>query len=350
MGKYKIPSIEYSTYLGNQLCEYFKNKNLKEAIYYNTEFFKPKNFVYRIYDINRNNNPDVKFRDVYNEFKKYRTYYKKIWNGEDLTGKTIFVFKYLCGWGDYIIFCRYIHLLEEMAAKVIVEVEGNLFDLYKYSFPKSEVIPEKPYEQDIQYDYTCHHEHFLNFLKNTDSFPYSEGYLKASPQLIEEYKPIFNTDKFKVGIYHEGKSDNDDRHIRIKKMFPIFENKQCQFYTLNSDKSKDYTKEVHDRYNIIELQPYIKNAHDTAALMMNMDLVISVDSFPPNLSGALGIKTYMLLHDDAGWRWFDNYYTTPWYNSMRLFRRTPYTTIEDQINEVATILKQDCLEYYANKS
>lgn len=347
MGKYKKPSLEYSSHLGDRLCHYFANKNLEKALWYNNRFFEPDNFIYIIKkDLYKTTMSELKII-----FKKYKNYYKKLWRGEDLTDKTVFVFGYFCGLGDYIIFSRYLRILEKMAKKLIIEVDDNLTSLYRYNFPNSKIILKQPFERtDLEYDYTCHHEHLLNMQKDLNTFPYPEGYLDADPKLVEKFKPLFNTDKLKVGIFHENNVDEDERHIRINKMFPIFKNQQCQFYTLNSDKSKPCAKEIHERFNMIELQPYINDTHDTAALMKNMDLIISTDSFPPNLSGALGIKTYMLLHECAGWRWFNDYYTTPWFNSIKLLRRTPYTTIENQINEMARILEQECAEYYSKKS
>ena len=348
--KYKIPSHEYSEHLGDQLCYYFSQKNLEKGLYYNNAFFDPKNYVYRMHTLYSMNNPNVTFEDVYKRFSKYRKYYKKLWRGEDLTGKTIFMFKYICGSGDCIIFSRYIRLLEKMAKKVIIEVSGDFVDFFKYNFPDCEIVLESFEAQDIEYDYTCHLEHCLNMQKDLETFPYPEGYLKAEPRLIEKYAPIFNTNKFKVGIFHEGKLDDDDRCIRITKMFPIFENDQCQFYALNSDKSKAYAKEVHGWFNIIELQPYIMNVNDTAALMEHMDLIVTTDSFPPNLAGALGKKTYMLLHDKPGWRWFDEFYKTAWYDSVRIVRRTPYMTLEDQVEEMARLLQLECIDFYSKRN
>ena len=343
MKKFKKPSIEYSDFMGDSICHYLSHKNLKKGLYYNNLFFIPENYIYTM----KSHYPDFHTETIGKSFERYKKYYKKLWRGEDLTNKTIFIFSYLCGHGDYILFCRYIPILEKMAGKVIIEVEDNLISLYRYNFPNCKVIMSNDCEHDIEYDYTYHHEYFLNFQKDLDHFPYPEGYLKADPKLIKKHSALFNTNKFKVGIYHEGKSDTDERAIRITKMFPIFDNRQCQFYALNADKAGPYAKQVHEECNIIELQPHINNAHDTAAMMKNMDLIISTDSFVPNLSGALGIKTYMLLHEKPGWRWFDEFYKTDWYDSVKILRRSPYMNVEAQIDEMARLLNKECEEFYA---
>jgi ADP-heptose:LPS heptosyltransferase len=59
----------------------------------------------------------------------------------------------------------------------------------------------------------------------------------------------------------------------------------------------------------------------TAGIMRSLDLVISVDSMPAHLAGALGVPTWLLLHADPDWRWMRVREHSPWYPSMRLFRQ-----------------------------
>ena len=61
---------------------------------------------------------------------------------------------------------------------------------------------------------------------------------------------------------------------------------------------------------------------DTAAIMKNLDLVISADSAVPHLAGALGVPVWVPLRFAPDWRWFLDREDTPWYSSMRLFRQS----------------------------
>jgi ADP-heptose:LPS heptosyltransferase len=74
---------------------------------------------------------------------------------------------------------------------------------------------------------------------------------------------------------------------------------------------------------------------DTAALMMNLDAVISVDSAPLHLAGALGRRTFALLSRGADWRYHLDTNTTPWYPTMRLFRQSEVGQWSDVVARVA---------------
>ena len=66
----------------------------------------------------------------------------------------------------------------------------------------------------------------------------------------------------------------------------------------------------------------IKNFEDTAAILKNMDLLISIDSSPVHMAGALGVKTYMILPYTNEWRWFVDDEKSIWYDSVSIFRQT----------------------------
>ena len=72
---------------------------------------------------------------------------------------------------------------------------------------------------------------------------------------------------------------------------------------------------------LIDLAPKISDYADTAAFLKNIDLLLTIDSSIANLAGAMGIKTFLLLPFDSEWRWFNNDYSTPWYDSVRIFKQ-----------------------------
>jgi ADP-heptose:LPS heptosyltransferase len=72
---------------------------------------------------------------------------------------------------------------------------------------------------------------------------------------------------------------------------------------------------------LIDLTSYISDFADTAALMMNLDAVVTIDSAAAHLAGALGVRTYTLLPHVADWRWGREKEQSDWYPTMRLFRQ-----------------------------
>jgi hypothetical protein len=82
--------------------------------------------------------------------------------------------------------------------------------------------------------------------------------------------------------------------------------------------------EVSDRFVVTDLGDRLEDFLDTAAVMMNLDLVISADSSPAHLAGALGVPVWMPLPFISDWRWMTDRDDSPWYPTMRIFRQRRY--------------------------
>lgn len=81
------------------------------------------------------------------------------------------------------------------------------------------------------------------------------------------------------------------------------------------------TLNLFEKYNIVDCKKYINDFYDTAAILKNMDLVITIDSSIVHLAGALGVKTYLMLPASTEWRWFQDNESTLWYNSVKVFKQ-----------------------------
>ena len=69
-----------------------------------------------------------------------------------------------------------------------------------------------------------------------------------------------------------------------------------------------------------------------------MDVVVTVDTSVAHLAGALGVNTFLLLPYASDWRWFEDTKTTPWYQSVRIFKQTDHISWEEPINNVINLL------------
>jgi hypothetical protein len=78
----------------------------------------------------------------------------------------------------------------------------------------------------------------------------------------------------------------------------------------------------------------------TARVMKALDLVVTVDSMPAHLAGALGVPVWTLLHADPDWRWMQGREDSPWYPSMRLFRQARPGAWEGVVGRVAAALAE----------
>jgi ADP-heptose:LPS heptosyltransferase len=86
--------------------------------------------------------------------------------------------------------------------------------------------------------------------------------------------------------------------------------------------------------------PQWRDIGEEAALMRGLDLMISIDSLPAHLAGALGVPVWMLLHKQADWRWMEERDDSPWYPTMRLFRQQRLGDWQPVIAAVASELAQ----------
>jgi hypothetical protein len=90
----------------------------------------------------------------------------------------------------------------------------------------------------------------------------------------------------------------------------------------------------------IDVLPLPANLVDSAAVMMSLDLVITVDSMPAHLAGALGRPVWVLLAHVPDWRWMLGRDDTPWYPTMRLFRQTSPGDWSGVIQRVVAALEE----------
>ena len=109
--------------------------------------------------------------------------------------------------------------------------------------------------------------------------------------------------------------------MKLADFAPLFELSTIQFYSLDITKKDDDTIKLFEKYDIFDCKPYIDNFSDTASILKNLDLVITIDSSIAHLSGALGVKTFLLLPNNPEWRWFNDDISTPWYDSVRIFKQ-----------------------------
>lgn len=264
--------------------------------------------------------------------------YKNHWDGREHKDQTLLVY-YYAGFGDHIMFSRYFPLLKNYFKKVKVWLPPNVKAILENNFPEIEFVDTS----NVEYDYSASIME-LHFLLNLDfgNIPSPEGYLTPDTKLSEKYqREFFSTHKSKIGLFWQGNPNVfANRSIKLKELEPIFLNKDKDF--------KFYSFEKEDKENQIDNYPQITNLgktfnnfSDTAAAIANIDVLITIDSAIAHLAGALGIKTYLMLPYSSEWRWFDDTETTPWYNSIKIFKQEkPYCwgdVVEKITNEIKNI-------------
>jgi len=238
------------------------------------------------------------------------------WNGARIPGQTLLV-RSEQGFGDVLHFMRYVPLVRERsgAARVIVqcppEHERLLVETGGWN---AEIVAHAPPAFDQQVPLLS-----LPFtLGVMEPLPMPRAYLHANPALRREWQErLAPRAARRVGIAWAGNPlhDTDDlRSIALEKLAPLFRIEAVSFYSLQIGEN------IVPR-PLIDLTAAIADFADTAALLAELDLVISVDTAVAHLAGAMGRPVWTLLPFVPDWRWGLGREDTPWYPTMRLFRQ-----------------------------
>ncbi len=268
--------------------------------------------------------------------------------GDDLKNKRILVFAEQ-GLGDAIQFVRYLPMLKEKGCYIIFECGKEMHELLS-GFEGIDEIVERIIneEPDIQYDFSIPLLSLpLYFKTDLSNIPSGTRYLKADEELRKKWAQIINDkDKIKIGIVWAGSpSHSNDRHrsVRLQNFMQMFSIEGTHFYSMQKGfpviQAKDY------QLLLTDLDEQIKSFADTAAIIENLDLVITVDTSVAHLAGALGKETWLLLPFYPDWRWLLNEEKSPWYPSIKLYRQP---AIFDW-NSVFKILKNDLENFVLEK-
>ena len=250
-----------------------------------------------------------------------RIFYKPKWDGSLLKDKKILIISEQ-GFGDNIQFSRYIPLVKDKGAYIILECKKELRKLFKDSFDIDKFVEkESSIVPDVDFDFYIHLMD-LPRIFNTDlhNIPNKTPYLKANSKLVEKFGRKISNDNFKIGIAWAGNpnQDNDNNRSTTFNRFKIL--KEIPEINLLSLQKGEASHQLDDT-GIFDLSKDINDFADTAAIIENLDLVISVDTSVAHLSGALGKPTWILLSFIPDWRWLLGRNDNPWYPSMKLFRQ-----------------------------
>ncbi len=240
------------------------------------------------------------------------------WQGEDLDGKTILVHAEQ-GIGDTIQFARFIPALAARGARVVAYVQPDLASLVATVAGVAEVVPAgtepPPYDYYVAVMSLPYH---LGTVPATipAAVPYLAAPADAARSLASLLPP--DSDDIRVGLVWAGRAiHSNDRHrsCRLQDLLPVLEAPGVSFFSLQKDPRPEDDAHLS---RVTDLAPYLTDFGVTAAVMDRLDLVVSVDSAPAHLAGALGRPVWLILPYRAEWRWALAAETSPWYPTMRI--------------------------------
>jgi tetratricopeptide (TPR) repeat protein len=254
-----------------------------------------------------------------------RQFRAPLWLGDTrLCGKTILLHAEQ-GFGDTIQFIRYAPLIARGGAKVICEVQGELRSLLS-QFDGIEVFAEG--EPLPAFDVHCPLLSLpLACGTRLETTPAPVAYLAASAECLDRWRDRVPRDRRSVGFVWSGSSShrNDaNRSIPLSKLAALLKDAPVRCFSLQNELRKEDREILAELPELVHFGSELREFADTAAVISQLDLVISVDTAVAHLAGALGKPVIILLPYAADFRWMRDRDYTPWYPTARLFRQPAF--------------------------
>ncbi|HEX3503014.1 MAG TPA: tetratricopeptide repeat protein [Xanthobacteraceae bacterium] len=260
-----------------------------------------------------------------------RNFREPLWLGEEaVAGKTMLLHAEQ-GFGDTLQFVRYVPLLAQRGAKIILEVQPQLKALLSHISGASLVLARG--ETLPPFDRHCPLMSLpLAFRTDRDTIPANVPYIATDPVRVAHWaaRLSHSTGKPKIGLVWAGEArkHNPDanaidarRSMTLAHFAPLRELTGVQFVSLQ--KGAPATQALHppDGLSLLDPTSELVGFEDTAGLIATLDLVISVDTAVAHLAGALGKPVWILSRFDGCWRWLDGREDSPWYPTAHLFHQ-----------------------------
>ena len=262
-----------------------------------------------------------------------------LWDGSPLNGHTILLHAEQ-GFGDAIQFIRYIPLVAGCGGNIILECHPQLVALFKSIKGVKSVVPfgEQLPSCEYQAPFLTLPRIFGTTLENIPACPH---FLVPSEQLVKWQQRTFFYSGAKVGIVWAGSTihRNDGfRSLSLTLLSSFAESSNINIFSLQMGDARQHLKLSPLAERVIDLTDQIHDFVDTAALIEQLDLVISVDTAVVHLAGSLGKQAWLMLPTAPDWRWLLERNDSPWYPTIRIFRQKRSGDWADVINRVQTAL------------
>ena len=257
------------------------------------------------------------------------------------------------GYGDVIQFCRYTKLIHDMGATVWLEVPSALVTLMQTLEGVHAVIAAG--ESVPEVDFHCPLMSLPKALKTTlANLPAPSAYLQADPAQSAQWQSrLAGFKKTKVGVVWstgvrphqpEVAMANAERNVPLESLASHLQHADIDFFSLQKGDPAESDIKGHEKTfwpheNFHNFTADLHTFADTAALIAQLDLVISVDTSSAHLAAAMGKPVWILVKADGCWRWLLDIAHSPWYPSARIFRQGPDRNWQPVLERVAQELK-----------
>ncbi len=265
-----------------------------------------------------------------------------LWDGLPLDNRIILLHAEQ-GFGDAIQFARYIPQVAAHGGTVVVECHPQLVTLLRTVVGVAAVVPfGEPPSADCHAPLLSLPRIFQTTLEN---IPGQLPYLSSPPGYGEKWAPLLprGDEMFRVGLVWGGKSYPDPlRSACLTDFVPLAHIPGVQLYSLQVGDAALQVASPPVGMSLIDVTGQIVDFADTAAVIEQLDLVISIDTAVAHLAGAMGKPVFVLLPLAADWRWLRGRSDSPWYPAMELFRQRRSGEWGEVVNRVSGAVTRWC--------
>ncbi len=255
--------------------------------------------------------------------KEARNFSQPLWlGGPPLAGKTILIWAEQ-GLGDIMQYARYVPMVEKLGARVIFEAPRPLVPLLRTLKTKARVVDAGV---DLPpFDLQCPLISLpLAFKTTLAAIPAEVPYLTADPSKVDAWGQALGPKrKPRIGLAWSGRPEHSNDHNRsvpLKTLAPLFD-LPYEFHSLQKELRAVDQEWLNASKRIQDHRDALGDFSDTAALVAQLDGVVSVDSSAAHLAGALGKPLWVLVPFAPDYRWFLNRADCPWYPAAELLRQ-----------------------------
>lgn len=253
------------------------------------------------------------------------------WQGESLEGKTLIVYGEQ-GNGDCLWAVRFLPLLAERArregGRVIFGHDGPLRHPFERMLPGDLALETS---LETRPDFHCGLMSLPLRLGIFDATGWGAPYLSAEPARVQAWRERVHAHTAakpgnrNVGLVWNGNPDHirdRRRSVPVEKLEPLLSAPGVTWFALSPGRSETVAQWRAKGFDVVDLTHHFQSGFDdVAALLANLDLVVTIDSGPAHLAGALGVPTCLMIDHVSAWFWGDESRTTAWYDSIELFRQ-----------------------------
>jgi tetratricopeptide (TPR) repeat protein len=285
--------------------------------------------------------PEYEWRWQRDEMQTIRGMFRQPWwNGASIDGKTLLLFAEQ-GFGDAIQFVRFAPVVASLSgARIALDCHPPLRRLFARVQGVAEVLES---DGEIPRYELCFPLMSLPLLlrATTRDIPRDVPYLRASAEHAAKWQGHVRSDNgMRVGVVWASNPTMGSgwrKSLPLETLAPLASVPGVSFYSLQNDAGERASA----GFELIDLTAQLTDFSETAGLIANLDLVISVDTAVAHLAGAMGKPTWLLLRQIADWRWQGQGSRSLWYPTMRVFRQEREGDWPSVVRQVELALREE---------